>query len=187
MYRDIGTEKLNEIKTAFEAATEEFLSVLNLPEDAVCVLGCSTSEIAGASIGQDSIPALGETIVRILLDKLKDKKSYLAVQCCEHLNRALVIEKSVAVKYNCEIVSAVPKEKAGGSVAAAAYKIFNEPVLAEFIRADVGIDIGDTFIGMHLKHVAVPIRLSINKIGSAHITFAKTRPKYIGGERTQYI
>jgi uncharacterized protein (TIGR01440 family) len=102
------------------------------------------------------------------------------------LNRALVVEKSIAKANNLETVVVIPQEKAGGSAASAAYKLFKNPVLVEFIKADAGIDIGDTFIGMHLKHVAVPVRLSINKLGDAHITFARTRPKYIGGARAIY-
>ena len=110
----------------------------------------------------------------------------LAFQCCEHLNRALVVERKTCNRYHLEEVTVIPVPEAGGSMAAKAYKQMEDPVVVEFIKADYGMDIGDTFIGMHLKHVAVPVRVSINQIGGAHVTLAKTRPKLIGGERAVY-
>jgi uncharacterized protein (TIGR01440 family) len=115
---------------------------------------------------------------------LKEKGIYLAVQCCEHLNRAIVTERK-ALPF-AEIVNAVPQKKAGGSLATVAYNSFENPIVVEEIKADAGMDIGDTFIGMHLKKVAVPVRLSINSIGNAHLTCARVRPKFVGGSRAVY-
>ena len=176
-----------ELEQEFNKIIAEFLAEINLDEGSTIILGCSTSEVAGGIIGKAYVPQVGEIIISTLLKILKPLNINLAVQCCEHLNRALVIEKSVAKANNFETVFVIPKENAGGSAAAAAYKLFENPVLVEFIKADAGIDIGDTFIGMHLKHVAVPVRLSTDKLGGAHVTFAKTRSKYIGGERAKYI
>lgn len=110
----------------------------------------------------------------------------LAFQCCEHLNRALVVERETAEKRNYEIVSVIPIPKAGGSMAAFAYEHMWDPVVVEFIKADAGIDIGDTLIGMHLKHVAVPVRSSVKQVGQAHVNLAFSRPKLIGGARAVY-
>lgn len=164
----------------------EFLNAVNLEKGDILVLGCSTSEVAGGVIGKASAPFIGEIIIDAILKLLKPLGVRLAVQCCEHLNRALVVEKNTAAERNLEVVAVIPQENAGGSAASAAYRLFEKPVLVEFIKADAGIDIGDTFIGMHLKHVAVPMRLSANKLGNAHVTFAYTRPKYIGGARAKY-
>ena len=178
---------IKEIEHEFNKIINEFLDAVKLEEDSIIVLGCSTSEIAGGMIGKAYVPHIGEIIVSTLLRVLTPMNINFAVQCCEHLNRALVVEKKVAKANNLEQVIVVPQENAGGSAASAAYKLFENPVLVEYIKADAGIDIGDTFIGMHLKHVAVPVRLSINKLGGAHVTFARTRPKYIGGERASYF
>lgn len=110
----------------------------------------------------------------------------MAFQCCEHLNRALVVEKELAIRERLEEVSVVPVPQAGGAMAAFAYRHLQDPTVVEFIKADAGIDIGDTFIGMHLKHVAVPVRVSVKTLGEAHVTLAKTRPKLIGGPRAVY-
>ena len=152
----------------------------------IVVLGCSTSEIAGEKIGKGSVYELGEEVISGALAALKPRGVYLAVGCCEHLNRAVIIEKEAAEKYGFEIVSVIPQPKAGGSAGTAAYKSFDNPVAVEFVKAHAGIDIGDTLIGMHLRHVAVPLRLEITKIGEAHVTYAKTRPKFIGGSRAVY-
>ena len=117
---------------------------------------------------------------------MKEKGIFLAAQCCEHLNRALVVERECAEKYGLEIVCVVPKAKAGGSFATTAYENFNAPVVVETIKAHAGVDIGSTIIGMHLRHVAVPVRLSMKQLGEANVTFARTRPKYIGGPRAVY-
>lgn len=150
------------------------------------VIGCSTSEIAGGQIGHASQPDLGKEVARAILDAARTFGFAPAFQCCEHLNRALVMEKTAAEKYGLEIVSAVPHPKAGGSCASAAYRLMQDPVLVESVSADAGLDIGQTLIGMHLKAVAVPVRLPVSQIGAAPVTFARTRPRLIGGERAQY-
>ena len=150
------------------------------------VVGCSTSEIYGGVIGHASQPNLGEDVAGAILESAKELGFDVAFQCCEHLNRALVMEEAAAEKYGYEIVAAVPHPKAGGSCASAAYRMMASPVLVESISADAGLDIGQTLIGMHLKRVAVPVRHSISKIGSALITAARTRPALIGGERAKY-
>ncbi len=150
------------------------------------VVGCSTSEIYGGVIGHASQPNLGEDVAGAVLDTANKLGFDVAFQCCEHLNRALVMEEKAAEKYGYEIVAAVPHPKAGGSCASAAYRMMKSPVLVETVSADAGLDIGQTLIGMHLKRVAVPVRLSMDKIGSALITAARTRPALIGGERAKY-
>lgn len=152
----------------------------------ILVVGCSSSEILGDRIGTFSSYEVGEEVLLAIKNETDRNNIFLACQCCEHLNRALVVERELAIRDGLEIVSAVPKPKAGGSFATAAYKHFKDPVLVEYIKADLGLDIGDTFIGMHLKHVAVPLRLTKKKIGQAHISQAYTRPKFIGGIRARY-
>lgn len=150
------------------------------------VIGCSSSEIAGGVIGHASAYELGEAVVQSVLNAAADMGFCTAFQCCEHLNRALVVERATAENYNLNIVCAVPRPKAGGSLATAAWKRMQQPVLVENIRADAGIDIGLTLIGMHLREVAVPIRLKTDHIGAAIVVAARTRPKLIGGERAAY-
>lgn len=164
----------------------EIIEIAKLKENSVIVLGCSTSEILGSKIGTNSAIDVAKALYDGMYDLLKSKGIYLAAQCCEHLNRALVIERELADKLFLEIVNAVPKPKAGGSSATTAYSVMKEPVLVEHIKADAGIDIGGTLIGMHLKETAIPVRLKNNKIGNANVTAARTRAKYIGGERTVY-
>ena len=149
-------------------------------------VGCSTSEIAGGVIGHDSAPELGREAAQAVLDECAAREIVPAFQCCEHLNRALVIEREAAERLNLVEVCAVPWPSAGGSCASAAYRLMKEPALVEAIQADAGIDIGDTLIGMHLKSVAVPVRLSVDRIGQARLVCARTRPKLIGGERAKY-
>ncbi|MCL2773641.1 MAG: TIGR01440 family protein [Oscillospiraceae bacterium] len=184
----IQTEpQIDEIKKELEQILDKFILAVSLNPDDILVIGCSTSEVAGGTIGKNSSYPVGAVIVRTFIEKFKPLQVNLAFQCCEHLNRALVVERELVKKRNnLEIVAVIPQEKAGGSAASAAYKFFSEPVLVEFIKADAGIDIGDTFVGMHLKHVVVPVRLDLDRLGAAHMTFAKTRPKYIGGERAKY-
>lgn len=175
-----------QIASQSKAAINELLDVALLKSGQVIVIGCSSSEIMGDEIGHGSVPKAAEAVLQAILPIVKDKGLYLAAQCCEHLNRALVIEREAAEKFGLEIVSAVPKPKAGGSFAAAAYLNFSDPVLVEHIRAEAGLDIGCTMIGMHLKDVAVPMRLENNRIGQALVLAARTRPKYVGGARAQY-
>jgi len=176
----------NKIAQEVREALNGLLEVAGLKPGNILVVGCSTSEVMGQKIGSASNLEVAKVIMKELLPPLKEKGIYLAVQCCEHLNRALVIEEEAALKYGFEIVSVIPAPKAGGSLAAVAMETFDKPVVVEFIKAHAGMDIGDTFIGMHLKHVAVPVRLPIKQIGNAHLTLARTRPKLIGGERAIY-
>ena len=150
------------------------------------VVDCSSSEIAGGVIGHASTYELGEAVARAALECGKELGFACAFQCCEHLNRSLVVERDVAEARGLQIVCAVPRPKAGGSLATAAYKAMREPVLVETIAADAGLDIGQTLIGMHLRRVAVPVRLSRKTVGEALITAARTRPPLIGGERARY-
>lgn len=174
------------VKSQARKATEELIEIAKLEEGDIFVVGCSSSEIAGGVIGHDSSLNMAEAAFEGIYLVLKEKGIYLACQCCEHLNRAIIIEKEAAKKYGYEIVSVVPQPKAGGSFATTAYKNFANPVALENVKADAGLDIGLTLIGMHLKSVAVPVRLSLSKIGEANIVAARTRPKFIGGERAKY-
>ena len=168
---------------AYNAALE-IIETAGLKKGQILVVGCSTSEILGARIGTDSSPDTAKEVFDGIYKAAEEKGVFLAAQCCEHLNRAIITERA-AVPY-ADIVNVVPFPKAGGSFATAAYAKFSEPVALEEIRADAGLDIGFTMIGMHLKRVAVPVRLSVRKIGEAPIICAKTRPRLIGGERAVY-
>ena len=148
------------------------------------VVGCSTSEVLGSKIGTNSNPDVAGEIFKALYGYTKSKGLYLAIQCCEHLNRAIITERE-AVPF-AEQVNVIPQPKAGGSLATKAYAGFAEPVAVEEIKADAGLDIGFTLIGMHLKKVAVPLRLENNKIGEATVLAARTRPKFVGGVRAVY-
>ena len=150
------------------------------------VVGCSSSEIVGGVIGHESTYEYGEAVAQAVLDATRERNFAPAFQCCEHLNRALVRERAEAERRGYEIVCAVPRKKAGGSLATAAWKRMEDPVLVEQVQADAGLDVGLTLIGMHLKRVAVPVRLKIDRIGCAAVTAARTRPKLIGGERAKY-
>ena len=167
-------------------ATEELLSIAKLQEGDLLVVGCSSSEVSGSKIGTDSRPDTAQEVFSGVYDAAKEHGVFLAAQCCEHLNRALVVEASYARAHDLEIVNAVPQPKAGGSFATAAYQGFAQPVLVESVHADAGLDIGATLIGMHLKKVAVPVRLSVKHIGEAILIAARTRPKYVGGSRAVY-
>lgn len=174
-------------KTLYQEARSviaEIAEKANLKRGSILVIGCSTSEIVGAKIGTNSVPAVAAEVFGAFLDYAKENGIYLAVQCCEHLNRAIVIERAAAA--GLEIVNAVPQPKAGGSMATQAYAMLQDPVVVEEIKADAGIDIGFTLIGMHLKRVAVPVRLENNRIGEALVVAARTRPKFIGGVRAVY-
>lgn len=166
------------------AAMEELCDLARLRPGQIVVVGCSTSEILGAKIGTDSNPEVAQHVFQALHQVTEERGLYLAIQCCEHLNRAIVVERAAVP--NAEIVNVVPQPKAGGSMATAAYGHFQDPVVVEEIRADAGLDIGGTLIGMHLKRVAVPVRLKTKQIGEAHLLAARTRPKFIGGVRAVY-
>ncbi len=184
--KDSQTASLAQIASATGQSIRGLLERAGLEENQIIVVGCSTSEVAGARIGSKGSIAIAEVIMKELLEAVKQAKVYLAVQGCEHINRALVVEKNCAEQYGLEIVNVMPHQKAGGALAETAMKEFKQPVVVEKIQAYAGLDIGDTLIGMHLKQVAVPVRMAISKIGQAHVTFAVTRPKLIGGERAKY-
>ena len=167
-----------------KSAVEELCNVSSLRAGQILVVGCSTSEVCGSKIGTDSAPDVAKVVLDAMLSVLTPRGIFLAAQCCEHLNRALIVERS-ALPF-AEAVNVVPAPKAGGSFATAAYAAFNDPIAVESISADAGIDIGGTLIGMHLKRVAVPVRLAVKSIGCAPIIAARVRPKFIGGVRAQY-
>lgn len=167
-------------------ALEDLNREMPLSDEHILVIGTSTSEVFGEKIGTNGREDVSGTLFSAFLQFQNKTEVHLAFQCCEHLNRALVVERSTQRKFGLEIVSVVPIKEAGGAMATYAYNHFQDPVVVEFIKADAGIDIGDTLIGMHLKHVAVPVRSQIKQIGQAHLTLAKTRPKLIGGARAVY-
>ena len=174
---------LLERKQAYEAAAE-LCEKACLRKGQILVVGCSSSEIRGDRIGTGSDPAVAEDVLCGICEALSERGVFLAAQCCEHLNRAVVVERAAVP--GADTVNAVPMPKAGGSFGAAAYRRFADPVVVEEIRADAGLDIGDTLIGMHLKKVAVPLRLEHRTVGAARVVAARTRPKFIGGERAVY-
>ena len=175
---------MEEITKQCYKAVSELIEVARLNKGSILIVGCSTSEVCGSRIGTNSNEDVAALLYEGISSAAKEKGVYLAVQCCEHLNRAVVVERAAVP--NAEYVNVVPQKKAGGSLATKAYHSFSDPVVIETIKADAGIDIGGTLIGMHLKQVAVPVRLSIGKIGQANIICARTRPKFIGGERAVY-
>ena len=154
--------------------------------ESVIVLGCSTSEITGARIGKGSVPELGEIVAEAMLAACKGHGVHAAFQCCEHLNRGIVVEKAVLKELGLTQVRAIPQPKAGGSVPAAAWKKMEKPALAVSIQADAAIDIGDTLVGMHIRPVAVPLRISTSHVGHANLVMAYSRLPYIGGARAVY-
>lgn len=164
----------------------EFLEQAKLRRGNLVVIGCSTSEIASKKIGTYSSAELGEAVFMAMYGEFKKAGISVATQCCEHLNRALILEEADAERFGYDIVNVVPQPKAGGSFSTAAWKHMDSPVAVEHIKAHGGIDIGDTLIGMHLRDVAVPVRLEHPSIGGAHVVCARTRAKYIGGERAKY-
>ena len=167
-----------------KAAISELCEIARLKEGNIVVVGCSTSEVVGSKIGTNSNVEVAKEIFRALHDVTESRGLFLAIQCCEHLNRAIIIERKAAPF--AEYVNVVPQPKAGGSLATEAYAILKEPVAVEEIKADAGLDIGFTLIGMHLKKVAVPLRLTNNRIGEAMVLAARTRSKFIGGSRACY-
>ena len=174
------------IKQQAKSAVTELLSVSGLSNGDILVVGCSYSEIVGETIGHGSSIEAAEAVFEAIYPILKEKGIYLAAQCCEHLNRAIIIERACAKAYGLEEVCVVPQPKAGGSFATTAWANFDSPVAVEEIRAQAGLDIGGTLIGMHLCRVAVPVRLEQNHIGDAILLAARTRPKFIGGSRAKY-
>ena len=174
----------DQTRAALDELLERAVRPFYTPE--LLVVGCSSSEALGGHIGHDSSPEAGAAIARAALDSAKAHNCALAAQCCEHLNRSLIVEEAAADKYDLDVVNVQPWEHAGGSFATTAFARFEHPVAVTHVRAKAGIDIGGTLIGMHLKEVAVPVRLSIKQIGEANILCARTRPPYVGGERARY-
>ena len=166
----------------------KLLDTAKLQRGDLFIVGCSSSEVAGGIIGKASSPEIAEAILEGILPTLREHGIFLAAQCCEHLNRAVILEAEAARLYRLPQVNVMPQPKAGGSFATAAYKAFAEPVAVESLEhtAAAGIDIGGTLIGMHLRPVAVPVRLSLNRIGEAAVLCARTRPKFVGGSRAIY-
>ncbi|KAB2953954.1 TIGR01440 family protein [Heliorestis acidaminivorans] len=168
-------------------AVEELIHLAKMRAGQILVVGCSTSEVRGSTIGTSGSQEIAQAIIRPLLEATYHNQIYLAVQCCEHLNRALVVERALLQTYPfLEEVAVRPIAAAGGALAAQAIEHYADPTVIETIQAHAALDIGETLIGMHLKAVAVPVRLSIRQIGNARLTAARTRPKLIGGHRACY-
>lgn len=174
-----------EIRAQAAAAVTELLETAGLSAGDIFIIGCSSSEIKGSRIGKGSDIDAAKAVYDGVYPILSERGIYLAAQCCEHLNRAVIVEKE-ALLPGTEIVNVVPQLHAGGSFAMTVYQNAVNPVAVETIQADAGMDIGDTLIGMHLKKVAVPVRISVKQIGEAHVVCARTRPKFIGGSRAVY-
>ncbi|MBO7414189.1 MAG: TIGR01440 family protein [Fibrobacter sp.] len=175
---------VEQIRSDAKNAAQELVEKAYLTAGKIVVIGCSTSSTLGNDIGSHSVPEVGKALFEALQSVFKPLGIYIAAQCCEHLNRAIIIEHEATP--SAEIVNVVPQPKAGGSFATACYQAFEHPVALEHVKADAGIDIGGTLIGMHLKEVAVPLRLSQKTIGKAIVLAARTRPKFIGGDRAHY-
>lgn len=178
--------ELSELTAQARRATEELLEAAHLETGDIFVVGCSSSEIRGGRIGHDSSMEVAAAVLAGVLPPLQEQGVYLAAQCCEHLNRSIVIEREVAKQYGYQIVAAIPQPHAGGSWATNCWRTFKDPVLVEEVKAAAGMDIGGTLIGMHLRRVAVPVRLSLDHIGEAILLCARTRPPFIGGSRAVY-
>ncbi len=181
-----GDFMLNKITNEAKKTITELIEISGIKSGELLVIGCSSSEIVGGDIGKASSIEAAKAVFDGIYPVLKQKEIYLAAQCCEHLNRALIIEQEAAEKFGYEIVNVCPQIKAGGSFATTVWQNMDCPIAVEHVKAHAGLDIGNTLIGMHLKEVAVPVRLSVNKIGQAPIVCARTRPKFIGGERACY-
>lgn len=175
---------VDQIRNDAKSAALELIEEAHLTRGQIVVIGCSTSETLGNQVGSHSVPEVGKAIFEGLDSAFSPAGIFIAAQCCEHLNRAIIVEREAVP--NAEIVNVVPQPKAGGSFATACYGAFKAPVALEHIKADAGLDIGGTLIGMHLKEVAVPVRLKQNHIGKAILLAARTRPKFIGGDRAHY-
>ena len=176
----------NEITKQTEIVVTEVLEQAKLKPGSLFVIGCSSSEMVGKRIGKGSSMEAAQAAFEGIYPILQSKGIHLAVQCCEHLNRALIMERAAAEARGYEIVNVMPQPHAGGSMAVTAWNAFEDPVAVETIQADAGMDIGGTLIGMHLRRVAVPVRTSLDHIGEGIVLCARTRPKYIGGPRAVY-
>lgn len=176
-----------EIRGQARAALEELLEAARLKAGDLLVIGCSSSEIMGEHIGKGSSLEAAQAVFDGVWPLLQERGVFLAAQCCEHLNRALILEAAAAERFGYEPVNVRPWAHAGGAFATTVYEHMEAPVAVEHIRAHAGMDIGDTLIGMHLRDVAVPVRVSVKRIGQANLVCARTRPKSIGGERARYV
>ncbi|WEG13104.1 TIGR01440 family protein [Pullulanibacillus sp. KACC 23026] len=179
-------EDLQDIGRQLETVLNALNDAMPLSHEHILIVGASTSEVIGQHIGSAGTVEVASAIFGALKRFQSQTGVQLAFQCCEHLNRAIVVEKETAKENRLEQVTVVPVRSAGGAMAAYAYQKLDHPVVVEAIKGDCGIDIGDTFIGMHLKPVVVPVRCEVKEIGHAHVTIARTRPKLIGGERAVY-
>lgn len=189
MSENTGSQEMQSLEQLREQgykAAWEILEAGRAKPGQMFVVGCSTSEVVGGTIGTSSSPETAQAVFEGIWKAAQEKGVYLAAQCCEHLNRALILEREAAEKYGYEEVNVVPQPKAGGSFATAAWKSFAEPAAVEHIKAHVGMDIGDTLIGMHLRDVAVPLRIQTRFIGEARVVCARVRPKFVGGQRAIY-
>lgn len=176
----------NELAEVWGKALDGFFLQAELKPKQILILGCSTSEVLGQHIGKGTNTDVAEILLPPLLERVRQMGVYLAVQGCEHINRSLVVEEECVEKYGLEPVTVMPGLKAGGAMSVKAWQSYERPIMVERIRGHAGIDVGDTFIGMHLRPVVVPIRLPIKEIGQAHLTVARTRPRLIGGSRACY-
>ncbi len=183
---DTMTEELETYRTEVRTGLTELLQEANLEKGDLFVVGLSTSEVQGQHIGKDSDIEIGRAIIKEIISILKPLGIHLAVQGCEHLNRALVVEREVAKQYGLEIVTVYPQIHAGGAGQIAAFENFEDPVEVEHLQAKAGMDIGDTSIGMQVKFVQIPVRTSVKEVGKAHTTYLRSRPKLIGGARAKY-
>ena len=175
-----------EITAQARQAVTELVDAAGLRAGELLVIGCSSSEMVGARIGKGSSMEAAQAALDGIWPVVQERGIYLAAQCCEHLNRALILDEAAAEKFGYEIVNVRPWAHAGGSFATALWERLERPAAVEHIRARAGIDIGGTLIGMHLKKVAVPVRLKQDHIGQAIVLAARVRPKFIGGERAIY-
>lgn len=180
------TEELDTYRDEVRTGLTELLKEANLEKGDLFVVGLSTSEVQGHHIGKESDIEIGRAIIKEIISVLRPLGIHLAVQGCEHLNRALVVERDVAKKYGLEIVTVYPQIHAGGAGQIAAFENFEDPVEVEHIQAKAGMDIGDTSIGMQVKFVQIPVRTSVKEVGKAHTTYLRSRPKLIGGARAKY-
>lgn len=181
--------QLGQIRKQAQRAVAELCDAAHLRPGALFVVGCSSSEVLGERIGTHTSMDVAGALYEGIASELKERGVFLAAQCCEHLNRALVVERTVLERYDLEQVNAIPQPNhAGGAFASVTWNRIADPVLVESLsaRADAGIDIGGTLIGMHIHPVVVPVRISIDRIGEASILCARRRPKYVGGQRAIY-
>ena len=180
------TEELETYRKEVHTGLTELLKEAKLEKGDLFVVGLSTSEVQGQHIGKDSDIEIGRAIIKEIISVLRPLGIHLAVQGCEHLNRALVVERDVANKFGLEMVTVYPQIHAGGAGQIAAFENFEDPVEVEHLQAKAGMDIGDTSIGMQVKFVQIPVRTSVKEVGKAHTTYLRSRPKLIGGARAKY-